>query len=242
MWRGAFEWLARPARRPQEIAPPAESDVPRCECSYLNINRWPFKIISGQEGSLLKSLSVAVLLGLSTPSVARASDPTDAVFQRDIDRWKTQELAADRDIELTEKVHKAFLLAAKSKSGSVSSPDVTSALAPLLAKFPDYRIRYVGPQDYCRVSRAISDARSGALNRKRDAVLKQRDALIMRILYNGIQAERIISRLAGDPLTDEKVSKIFLDQLSETRGADQVQISWSGMDYLSESMADDPCD
>jgi hypothetical protein len=173
---------------------------------------------------------------------AQSGETLRRSFKREIARWELQQASAEKDAKLTEKVHVAFLVAAKPLMGAATPESVNAALAPLKARYPDFRLNYRSERDYCSIRRALNDARVSALRRSSDALQKQNGLLLLEATWSSVLVKMRAERILGRNMNEDDVAEAFEWGLS-TAASGEVEVTWNSMDYQGEDLGTgDGCD
>lgn len=176
-------------------------------------------------------LVFATTLFLSS-SLSQASTPDKATAAHDrlYAKWQTQFDSAARDEKLVSMTRVDFLAAS---DGRKPPADADSALTQLRLRFPDYRLKYDGPNDRCRVLAGLQGARDDVLTRKSEALAKQQGLLLRKMLYDRIKLNLGISAALGQSFQEEELTQAFLIHLADVRSDDdEIETSFSAMSFL----------
>lgn len=176
---------------------------------------------------LKTTVCVLALMAATGTALAQTADQMGTEFELEIARWQVQQTAAERDIQFVDQVYRAFYTAAKLSSREPQISEVNAALAPLRARYPNHRLSYKTNADYCRVSRAILDARSAALTRMNTSLENQSETLARSVIYNRIKVKMMAGELLGQSLKLSDIAAAFREDLAGGRGS-EVQTDWGG--------------
>lgn len=182
----------------------------------------------------------ALIATLSGPINAQTQAGLDASAKAEMARWALQTESGENDNRLADSVMRAFFVATAWKPSGVSPVEVNSALAPLKARFPDYRLNYKSDEDYCPVLRAIRDAESSANKRRIQSLDMHLKVLLISMLHNDLTQLRLLEGITGKPTEDAAIDKVFLDQLQEMK-SDDLLIGWSNVDYSDSPLSARDC-
>ena len=176
----------------------------------------------------LAVLIASTMLVFASNSAFAAEDPIIERLDNEIARWEKQKVSGDRDAKLADDVMVAFFTATSAKVVSPSA--VNAALSPLFAKYPDYRLKYTTDADFCRVERAIRDAKVTALRRVTGAIGAQRKAMIIAQIRLSQQRQLIIGRITGEKPGQQSADAPFIEGIAMLP-EDEIQTEWGGFDY-----------
>ena len=186
---------------------------------------------------LISLICLFCCLGPTAVFAESALEASLALHNVELARWQTQADAAQRDVELTDRVLEAFFFATGAEPDDPK--EVTAALEPLRARFPDVGLRYSGEADYCRVQRTIRSARDSASQRLIEAAQNRRETAGRQVIISEISMEEILSGMGSRPLSVEKIADAFNSALR--RRKDKIATDWSSIDYETD-LSRDRCD
>jgi len=181
-----------------------------------------------------KALLVVGFASISAVGIATAQTEMGIRSQivRELDRWKTQQVAAERDVQLTQSVLVNFFTATNPPKGQPKPASVNAAIQPLVLKFPDYRLHYRTVADYCPIFRAISEARRSALSRQSQALYRQVELLRIEQIHGSMFLLSQADSLTGKTRNPADVDRVFQREISGI-GAEPTKLGWGEWDYLS---------
>ena len=173
-------------------------------------------------------------------AAAQTAAGIKAQVQIEMGRWKAQQAAANRDVQLTDVVLRAFFTSTNPTDGQPIASSVNAAIQPLKSRFPDYRLNYRTDTDYCPIMRAIGDARRAALGREIKAIDQQQHLLLINQIHISIMTIKLANDVTGEPENPRDVDNVFLREVSAI-GQTSTRQSWGGMDYFPARMSGRDC-
>ncbi len=161
-------------------------------------------------------VTLAVLAGLLLihPTLAATPSKAEVLLRQRMAAWAIQSKAAEADRALVTKTLKEFY-----SLGGVNEPTsitaVDAALAPLRARFPDYRLKYRGKADLCPVMAAIRNAQQDAIQRQLEAVnheIRLGQQVTLRLLLSmGLTRAKYLD----GPFDEKHIDAAFAENLND---------------------------
>lgn len=189
-----------------------------------------------------RALSAFGFAAISIVGIAGAQTAAgiEARIQAEMARWKAQQAAANRDVELTNEVLRDFFTSTNPTEGQPIVASVNVAIQPLKSRFPDYRLNYRTDADYCPIMRAIVDARRTAFSRVIQAIDQQQHLLLINQIHISIMTIKLANDVTGKPENSRDVDNVFLREVAEISQSSTRQ-SWGGLDYFPVKISGRDC-